>query len=62
VIGSQPYRIVQAYDRASIKEIPADDAGLEARLEAAFFGRRVVEQGLDQLFDTRLTIGRCGLI
>jgi acyl-CoA reductase-like NAD-dependent aldehyde dehydrogenase len=34
---SQPYQVVQAYDRALIKEIPADDAAaLEARLEAAF--------------------------
>jgi hypothetical protein len=34
---SQPYQIVQAYDRALIEKIPADDAAaLEARLEAAF--------------------------
>lgn len=34
---AQPYQVVQAYDRALIKEIPADDAAaLEARLEAAF--------------------------
>ncbi len=34
---SQPYQVVQAYDRALIKEIPADDgAALEAKLEAAF--------------------------
>jgi acyl-CoA reductase-like NAD-dependent aldehyde dehydrogenase len=34
---SQPYQVVQAYDRALIKEIPADGAaGLEAKLEAAF--------------------------
>ena len=33
----QPYQIVQAYDRALIKETPADGAaGLEAKLEAAF--------------------------
>jgi acyl-CoA reductase-like NAD-dependent aldehyde dehydrogenase len=37
VIVSQPYQVVQAYDRALIEEIPADDAAaLEARLEAAF--------------------------
>jgi acyl-CoA reductase-like NAD-dependent aldehyde dehydrogenase len=34
---SQPYQVVQAYDRALIKEITADDAAaLEARLAAAF--------------------------
>ena len=33
MIVSQPYQVVQAYDRALIKEIPADDA---ATLEAAF--------------------------
>ena len=34
---SQPYQVVQAYDRALIEKIPADDAAaLEARLEAAF--------------------------
>ena len=33
---SQPYRVVQAYDRVLIKEIPADDAAaLEAKLETA---------------------------
>jgi len=33
----QSYQVVQAYDRAPIKEIPADDAAaLEAKLEAAF--------------------------
>lgn len=33
---SQPYRVLQAYDRALIKEIAADDAAaLEAKLEAA---------------------------
>jgi acyl-CoA reductase-like NAD-dependent aldehyde dehydrogenase len=33
---SQPYRVLQAYDRALIKEIPADDAAaLEVRLETA---------------------------
>jgi acyl-CoA reductase-like NAD-dependent aldehyde dehydrogenase len=33
----QPYQVVQAYDGAQIKEIPADGAaGLEAKLEAAF--------------------------
>jgi hypothetical protein len=36
VIVSQPYQVVQAYDRALIKEIRADDAAtLEATLEAA---------------------------
>ncbi len=34
---SHPYRVVQAYDRALIQEIPADDgATLEAKVEAAF--------------------------
>jgi acyl-CoA reductase-like NAD-dependent aldehyde dehydrogenase len=34
---SQTYQAVQAYDRALIKEVPADDAGvLEAKLETAF--------------------------
>jgi acyl-CoA reductase-like NAD-dependent aldehyde dehydrogenase len=34
---SQPYQVVQAYDRALIKEIPADDAAaLEAKLETAW--------------------------
>jgi acyl-CoA reductase-like NAD-dependent aldehyde dehydrogenase len=33
---SQAYQVVQAYDRALIKDIPADDAaGLEAKLETA---------------------------
>ena len=33
----QPYQVVQAYDRALIKEMSADDAaGLETKLEAAF--------------------------
>src|SRR6476646_2217995 len=33
---AQPYQVVQAYDRALIKEIPPDDAAsLQARLEAA---------------------------
>ena len=34
---SRPYQVVQAYDGALIKEIPAGDAAtLVARLEAAF--------------------------
>jgi acyl-CoA reductase-like NAD-dependent aldehyde dehydrogenase len=34
---SKPYEVVQAYDRALIQEIPADDAAaLEAKLAAAF--------------------------
>ncbi|QNI33960.1 aldehyde dehydrogenase family protein [Alloacidobacterium dinghuense] len=34
---SQPYQVVQAYDRTLIKEIPADDAAaLEAKVDAAF--------------------------
>jgi hypothetical protein len=34
---SQPCQVVQAYDRALIKELSADDAAaLEARLETAF--------------------------
>jgi hypothetical protein len=33
---SRPYQVAQAYDRALIQEIPADDAAaLEARMEAA---------------------------